>query len=290
MSRWLDIVSTLRGDLCSFFSAYWPDAKDFFNSVFFTAIAGSLAGAFAGARAAQRIAEKTRNKEELLREIRNTNAATMVAFGICNSLISAKKQHIKSLKEGFDQQKILAKDALSKQQAGQGSVFEFHADFRTLPALNLPTSILQKQIFEKLSLHGRPIALITTLSQSIDGLNLVLMKRNQLVELYKASALPANQLLALYFGFPMNGQTNQEYPDTIEAIYRQTDDGIFFSSQLCGELSEHGDQLSAAFKKRLGKGGPRVTKPDFAKAKDAGLMPSDADYADWFNMFVRRPD
>jgi hypothetical protein len=91
MSGWLDAVSTLRGDLCSFFSAHLPDAKDFFNSVFFTAIAGSLAGAFAGARAAQRIAEKTRNKEELLREIRNTNAATMVAFGVCNSLISGQK-------------------------------------------------------------------------------------------------------------------------------------------------------------------------------------------------------
>ena len=36
----------------------------------------------AGARAAQKIAEKARNKEELLKEIRNTNAATMIAFSI----------------------------------------------------------------------------------------------------------------------------------------------------------------------------------------------------------------
>jgi hypothetical protein len=119
---------------------------------------------------------------------------------------------------------------------------------------------------------------------------LVITRRNELIESYKTSALPVNKLLALYFGFPMSGQTNQEYPDTIEAIYRQADDGIFFSSQLCAELSEHADQLSTAFKKRFGKGAPRVTKPDFAKAKDAELMPNDADYADWINMFVRRPD
>lgn len=88
----------MSDELFSLLKAHWPDAKDFFNSAFFTAIftaiAGSFAGAFAGAVAAQRIADKTRNKDELLKEIRATNAATMIAFGVCNSILLAKKQHI----------------------------------------------------------------------------------------------------------------------------------------------------------------------------------------------------
>jgi hypothetical protein len=151
MSGWLEPVHAVY----AFISAYWPYARDFFNSVFFTAIAGSFAGAFAGARAAQLIAEKTRNKEEMLREIRNTNSATMLAFGICNSLISAKKQHIKSLKDGFDQHKISAKEALIKQKL-EPTVFEFQADFRTLPLLNVPTAIVIAQGVGQEARIGRP--------------------------------------------------------------------------------------------------------------------------------------
>jgi|SRR5579862_2136861 len=72
-------MSELWNGILTYLQAHWPDAKDFFNSVFFTAIAGSFAGALAGAVTAQRIANKTRNKDELLKEIRAANAATMVA-------------------------------------------------------------------------------------------------------------------------------------------------------------------------------------------------------------------
>jgi len=98
MNNWLDAVDNLGNEIGTFIKAHWLDVKDFFNSVFFTAIAGSLAGAFAGALAARRMADKTRNREELLKEIRATNAAIMLAFGICNYHLSIKKQHIKSLK------------------------------------------------------------------------------------------------------------------------------------------------------------------------------------------------
>lgn len=280
----------LWNEIPAYFQAHWPDTKEFFNSVFFTAIAGSLAGAFAGALGAQRMADKTRNREELLKEIRATNASVMVSFGICNSLLSAKKQHIKSLKETFDQHKTSTMDALKAQQAGTGGVVNFVADHRTLPILDVPVSILQTQIFEKLSLDGRPLLLTTTLVQTVEALNVCIAKRNQLIEDFKASSLPEIQLLALYFGFPFDGRVDQVYSDTIEAIYRQNDDGIFFSSQLCGELTRHGDQLAASFKKRFGKGVPRIHKPDFAKAVSDGLMPSESDYADWMSMFVKRKD
>jgi hypothetical protein len=144
MSGWLNEILTFVKD-------HWPDAKDFLELLI------AIVGSFAGALGAQRMADKTRSRDELLKEIRATNVAAMVAFSICNTLLSAKKMHIKALKETFEAQRISAIDALKKQQAGTGGVVAYLGNFNTLPVLDLPVSILQTQIFEKLSLQGRPI-------------------------------------------------------------------------------------------------------------------------------------
>jgi hypothetical protein len=42
---------------------------------------------------------------------------------------------------------------------------------------------------------------------------------------------------ALYFGLPYgDGSVNEEYSATIDNIYEQLDDAIFFSYQLCKDL------------------------------------------------------
>lgn len=269
-------------------TAYWPEIKDFFNSVFFTAIAGSLAGAFAGAYGAQRIAERAKYRDEFLKEIRNSNAATMVSFGICNSLLSIKKQHVKSLKENFESQKAALLDFEKKRnerQISKDEIFNFLADFQTLSLPQLPVDILQKQVFEKLSLVGRPLSLATTLRQTVDSLSASLDKRNQLIESYKMSNAAISA--PLYFGLPQRGRINQDYPSLIDAIYRQTDDGIFFSQLLCKDLAEHGEQIAAQFKKQFGKDAPTISKCDFGKAEKDNLMPNDDNYPDWFTMFVK---
>lgn len=273
----------------NFLNIQWEDVKAFFNSVFFTAIAGSLAGAFAGAYGAQRIAEKGKNRDELLKEIRNTNAAIMVVFGVCNSLLSVKKQHVKSLKETFESQKAALLDFQNKRQLGQISrekKFEFKADLQTLSLPKLPIDILQTQVFEKLSLMGRPLGLATTLSQTVHSLSTSLEKRNQLIESYKLVNPPFSA--ALYFGLENDGQINQDYPSVIDAIYNQTDDGIFFSQLLCKDLVEHGDQIAAKFKKKYGKGAPTISHPDFAKAEELGLLPEEKNYSDWLTMFQKK--
>jgi len=271
-----------------YLTGYWPEVRDFFNSVFFTAIAGSLAGAFAGAYGAQRIAERGKYREEALKEIRNSNATTVVAFGICNSLLSIKKQHVKSLKEHFESQKIALLDFQKKRnlnQIGKDEVFQFLADFQTLSLPQLPVDILQKQIFEKLSLVGRPLSLTTTLAQTVDSLRASLDKRNQLIESYKKGTEAISP--ALYFGLPQQGHINQDYPSVIDAIYRQTDDGIFFSQLLCKDLAEHGEQIAAQFKKTFGKNAPTISKCDFSKAEKDNLMPNADNYSDWITMFVK---
>lgn len=270
-------------------TAHWLEIKEFFNSVFFTAIAGSFAGALAGAYGAQRIAEKAKYRDQLIKEIRGTNTAIMLAFGICNSLLSMKKQHVKSLKEDFDTQKTALLDYKHKRELGlisKDQEFYYKADFQTLSLPPLPTDILQTQVFEKLSLVGRPISLTTTLSQTVHSLSSSLAMRNQQIETYKANkgASPAE-----YFGLPLDGQINEIYPSLINAIYQQTEDGIFFSHLLCQDMIEHGNKIVELFNNNFKKGAPTISKTDFSKAEKLGLMPNADNYADWFTVFAQNP-
>lgn len=271
----------------------WEAGKSFANSAFITALIGSLAGAFAGAIAAQRIAERSKHREELLREIRNTNAAIAVAFGICNSLLALKKQHVKGLKARFDTQKIELEEFQKKRKTGeiQGNApFIFRADLRTLQAQSLPTDTLRAVVFERLSLVGRPLNLVMTLTQTAQSLGESLEKRNSLIEGYKSEfAQNAQDLVPRYFGLPYDGShVNLDYPGTIEAISNQTDDGIFFSNLLCKDLYIHGSQLLDVYKKKFKKDPPRISEVDFSAATAAGLMPDEKDYRDWVTAFVKK--
>jgi len=275
--------------MIAWWTAHWPDIKDLFNSVFFISIVGAAGGAYAGAYAAQRIAERTRYREQLLKEIRDTNAAISLAFGICNSLLGVKKQHIKALKETFEAQKTALLDHKQKMASGQiprGTEFQLNADLETLSLPALAVDILQKQIFEKLSVVGRPLNLATTIVQTVHGLSASLEKRNELIASYKAGNPPFSA--ELYFGLPRAGTINQDYPSVVDAMYSQTDDGIFFTQFLCQDLNTHGNQLAATFTKQFGKGVPTIGEPDFGKAETAGLMPNANNYSDWVSAFHKK--
>ncbi|KAF0165121.1 MAG: Uncharacterized protein FD157_1473 [Rhodocyclaceae bacterium] len=267
--------------LPTYLTAHWGEIKEFFNSVFFTAIAGSLAGAFAGAYGAQRIAERAKIRDQLLKEIRDTNTAMMVAFGICNSLITIKKQHLKALKENFETQKSALLEHQEKRKLGQISkdeIFHFRADLETLSLPPLPGDILQGLVFERLSLTGRPLALTTTLGQTVHALSAFLEKRNELIESYKAAG---GVTPAQYFGLPIAGQIDQNYPAAISAICNQVDDGIFFSQLLCKDFAEHGNRIAVQFKDTFREDAPKINRTDFSPAKDLALMPNDESYPDW---------
>jgi hypothetical protein len=277
------------------FGTFWPSVRDFFNSTFFTAIAGSFAGAVGGAYAAQRIVARNRERDELLTEIRNTSAATVVAFDVCNLFVTMKQQHVKPLKDAFERQKTELHTFLTKRNLRQippDTAFPFTADLRTLFLPPFPVDTLQKLVFERLSLdERRPLMLISAIGETAHGLNTSVDNRNRLIASYKATHFVDNELLYLYFGLPHGATriTNEEYPSLIDAIYRHTDDGIFFSRLLCEDLFKHNVELVNRFKKDFKTSALTIIdRPDFTKPLRAGLMPNDADYEDWFTLFEKR--
>lgn len=277
---------------CETFASVWEGIKAFANSGFTTALIGSLAGAFAGAVSAQRIVERSKERELNLLQLRNTNATIMVAFSVCNSMIAIKHQHVASLYETFQRQKEELLDFKRKREAGaipRETPFEFQADLRTLPAPLAPIKVLQNQVFERLSVTGRPLALVTTLSQTILSLATSIATRNALIERFRVADASANpEFLNHYFGLPSpSGHHSTEYADTIKAIHNLTDDAIFFSHLLCGDLRDYGNTVLERYKARFKDDSQSVSKPDFSKAKEAGLLPNEANYQDWLRGFAK---
>ena len=258
--------------------------EGFVNSTFVT----SLFGAFAGAYGGQFIVEKIKNRETLLTEIRNTNAAVLMTFDICHSYILLKQQHVGPLKETFDKQR----EDLNTFQAGVKSgqipdneIFQFEADLKTCETMFVPIEVLQKLIFEKISLDGRPLILNSNLIRAVQSLNNAIQKRNQLIEGYRAKTpMQSKDFATQYFGLPYSGgHIDNNYPSCVEFIYKSTDDCIFFSKLLCEDLVAHGEQL----KKKFGEDAPKIYTPNFNKAVEFGLIPDESKYSDWTNLFVK---
>lgn len=272
------------------FTSVWEGVKTFANSGFVIALIGSFAGALAGALGAQRIVERSKERELGLLQLRNTNKAIMVAFSVCNSMIAIKHQHVANLHATFRRQKEDLLDFKRRRDAGaipRETPFEFQADLRTLPAPLAPFDVLQTQVFERLSVTGRPLALVTTLSQTILSLASSIATRNALIVRFRNTGGSANpKFLNLYFGLPSSsGHHSTEYADTIEAIHNLTDDAIFFSHLICVDLRDHGRIVLERYKARFKDDSQSVSKPDFSKAKETGLFPDEANYQDWLRGF-----
>lgn len=267
----------------------WEQVKNFANSSFFVA----MAGAFAGAYFAQRIAERGKLREELIREIRETNAAIMLAHTICNYVIGLKRQHVKPLKEKFDKAQGLEAEHRRRVQAAEipgDTNFYFDVYLATLPQSRLPIDALQKLIFERISVNGRPLSLVATLAETTSSLNGSIDRRNELIEQFKViEGTGSAQVAQRYFGLPYgDGHVNREYPDTVSAISSTVDDAIFFSHLLCVDLHKHGLTLAASLRKKFRGPVPHVNESDFGVARCAGLMPSEKDYSEWLHGFASK--
>lgn len=267
------------------------------NSTFAIAFIGGLTGAFGGALGAQHIAERSKRREELLKELRNTNAAIMVAFSICNGALALKKQHVQPMYEQFGKDKDALRAFKAQRAAAQGqgnAPFRFVADMRTFPAPVVPIATLEQLVFEKISAYGRPLALVSVLNQSLVGLRDGIAKRDLFIHKIASGAIPAEQVPQYYFGMPLpTGDINQEHPDLVEAIHSYVNDVGFFSALLCSDLVKHGETVRTAFTKKFGKGAPEVSSADFSAPRAKGLLPSDDQYADWLKGFkeeASKPD
>jgi hypothetical protein len=270
----------------------WHNGQALLNSAFTTSLVGALAGAYAGARAAQRITERAKDREQLLAQIRTTNAATMVAFSACNAGLAVKKHHVQSIYGEFVRARAELQAYWQQRATGQrqgNAEFRYVAGIRTFPAPSAPIETLKDLVFHRISAYGRPLALVAVLEQSFTGVKEMIAKRDTLIHRFASGAVPKELVPNYYFGMPLpNGDTNQEYPDLIEGIHSYVDDIIFFSALLCDDLVAHGNRTHTLFTTQFGKGAPSVSTADFTNPRKQGLIPTDAQYEDWLKAFAEQ--
>ncbi|MBI3042750.1 MAG: hypothetical protein HYY78_07985 [Betaproteobacteria bacterium] len=264
----------------------------FLNSAFALSFVGALAGAAAGALAAQRVIERSRARDDLLKEIRNTNAAMMVSFTICNTALGLKKQLVGPMHERFleARKKFLA--FREHRQAGQSqgnAPFHFEADLQGFMAPILPIETLKLLVFDRISAYGKALNLVSLVENAGIGLANAIDQRDRLIAEFKGSALPPDAFALRYFGEKLaSGHTHREYADLVDVIHSYTNDLIYFSGKLCAELATHGQAKGALFSEQFGKDAPTVSAPDFSGPKESGLFPPDSDYSSWLNWIVEK--
>ena len=157
----------------------------FINSTFFLTVIATFAAAFAGAWGAQFIAERSRKSSETLKALRGANAAITTAHSISNKCLSAKKTHIKSLKESLEKQKSEFNQFEEDRKNGLITgplIFQFKADLQELPLLVLPIELLEKLVFEQISVNSRTLSLTISLVDSLQSLNISIRNRNEFIE------------------------------------------------------------------------------------------------------------
>lgn len=252
----------------------------FISSSLFLTIFGTASAAFAGSFGAQYFINKQQKKDALLSEIRNTNSAIMTAFNISNTCLTLKKQHVRQLKERFDEHKSELeqfKEAFENKTLTPGEIFRFHGDFVSIPPITVPIELLEKQMFENISAKGRALGLTISLANALQSLNRSISHRNTIIDHVKENPYSNDEdLINFYFGLPNGvGQTDTNYSDTITAIYNATDDCIYYSKLLCADLNEHGTKL----KESLGDKSIVISEPDFEIAETKNLLPDEDDYA-----------
>ena len=213
----------------------------FLNTPFGLTLIGTSVAAFAGVYGAHKILDRKKRRDDLLRELRITNAAIMVSFEICNSFLSLKKQQVKELGLNYERQRTSLEKYQQERRRGElppNAVFAFEMDFKSMNPMLMPSEILVKQVFEEISTGARALALTNTLVRTIDSLNRLIGQRNELIDIFKNKAEATEDERAnFYFGLPdPNGHVDRSYPDTVEGICSYTDDCIQFSKLLCGDL------------------------------------------------------
>lgn len=265
-----------------------------FGSTFLVSCIGALAGAAAGALGAQRVIERTKRRDELLKEIRNTNAAIMVAFTIANTMLGLKRQLVKPMQDKFQADLAAYRKYRDQRRAGEpqsNGPLELQAELRNFLPPTVPIETLKTLVYERISAFGRPLSVVSLVEGAADGLAHSLNERRRAIADLQTSVLHGEDFIYRYLGERSpSGQIHREYAELVDVIADYNDDLIFFSVALTTELAKHGQVVRSQFIKSYGSSVPNVVAPDFSKVKASGLFPPEENYSSWMKWIVELPE
>ena len=195
-----------------------------------TAAFGSLIGAW--------LASRSQAKRRVVDELRAVHTAHALCFSIINRALSLKGLQIRPMKERHDR-------AVAAFQGHQRGPLELALDLQTISQHKFPEAALEKIVFEKCEAGARALVSVAALSGAIDDLRNSIDYRNGLISEFREQRDKMTELdrIQLYVGAPKAGEVDARFVSNVQALSKQTDDCIFFSMFLAGELMRYGSVL-----------------------------------------------
>src|SRR4051812_7044517 len=124
----------------------WQPILSWFLNFLNSNFSAALAGAAGGARVARKILRRDKYRDELIREINNTNAASGIAGSVCNAFLSFKDQQVKGWKERYEEDRnrhMSFQETLQRSNESSAPVFEIELDMKTFWPAAVPIQALQ---------------------------------------------------------------------------------------------------------------------------------------------------
>jgi hypothetical protein len=211
----------------------------------------------------------------------------MLCISICNISIAFKRQFVAPMHEAYERVRMNYEKKLTVKGEGPNT-FALRADLQTLMLQKMPTEVLERYVFEKISVRGRALAAAVQLVGSIEGLANAIANRNEIIAEFRGTS--PDQRLAKFLGLrSAEGVVDGRYRASVAGIFDQTNDCIFFSRILADDLLKYGNRLRRRHRRRFRLGLPKLDGADWSSVEAAGLMPSAELYKAWTDGFKLVP-
>jgi len=249
-------------------------------------IARTLLSAAIGVVFGAWVASRAQTKRAIVAELHALRADHALCFSIASKALAIKKQHIRPLKAAFDD----AFAAHAEYVANPLGVFTLHIDLRTISQTEFPASALEKTLLDKCFLGGEGIATLVAVMDGVHDLKASLTLRNELVDDFRKNTPTTHeQKLARYFGIAAGDQRDERFRDNVIALFAQVDDCIFFARKLSDHTLASENKLRKKHRWKYWLPGRTLKPARWTLAEQEGLLPQDADYANWTRGFVKDP-
>ena len=240
---------------------------------------GALIGAF--------LTSRSQAKRRVVEELRAIHAAYTISLAIVNKALAVKRQHLRPMKRKYESD-LATYDEWMERPRGP---IRIEMDLRTISKLRFANAVLERTVFEKISLGHKGLAAVLSLEDATDDLNTSIEYRNGLIVDFQKNAPPEQEdRIAFYVGAYRDGKVDARFSDNIDALAHQADDCIYFGTLLSEELlrRERSVRTRNWWKYRLAEV-PRQYPADWTVARTAGLLPDASQYADWQKGFKKPP-
>ena len=283
MEHWLKITGLLINAISAFaitsLSQYFPP---YWLGTLYSAAFGAFAGAW--------INNRIRTKKVVVAELNAARAVYALCFSITNRVMSLKDEHIRPMRNRYLQLRQEYDEFILCARSYKGPpplIFEFRADLNTITPIIIPIQALERHVFDKVSAPPRALAALVELIGSFDALDKIIKHRSDLIKEMREDRKAITP--ERYFGYMAeDGVIDENFKGTVEAIYIQTDNCIFYSKVLADEIQAyHNRKRTASWHYRLGI--RKLKAADWSIAERKGLVPLNDGFAEWLRGFQEEP-